>query len=74
MKSHGIDPKTESTNKVPLPGDKHDITLRHSYVTDTNRRIAGLPNAESIKSECCKIGANLYKSSIDELGKQYPAK
>jgi uncharacterized protein RhaS with RHS repeats len=74
MKSHGIDPKTESTNKVPLPGDKHDITKRDSYVRDTNQRVAAQPNADAVKAECCKIADNLQKSTVDELNKQYPAK
>lgn len=74
MKSLGIDPKTEATDKVALPGDKHDITKRDSYVRDTNQRVAAQPNADAVKAECCKIADNLKKSSVDELNKQYPPK
>jgi RHS repeat-associated protein len=74
MQQHGIDPKTESTNKVPIPGDKHDVTKRDSYVQDTNRRVAAQPDAAAIKAECCKIADNLKTSTTDELKKQYPAK
>lgn len=74
MTSHGINPKTEPTNKVPLPGDKHDITKRDSYVRDTNQRVAAQPTADAVKAECCKIADNLQKSTVNELNKQYPAK
>jgi RHS repeat-associated protein len=74
MKSQGINPKTESTNKVALPGDKHDITKRDSYVRDTNQRVAAQPTADAVKAECCKIADNLQKSTVNELNKQYPAK
>jgi uncharacterized protein RhaS with RHS repeats len=74
MNGHGINPKTEPTNKVALPGDKHDITKRDSYVRDTNQRVAAQPNAAAVKAECCKIADNLQKSTVDELKQQYPAK
>ncbi len=74
MKSNGINPKTEATNKVALPGDKHDVTKRDSYLRDTNQRVAAQPNAEAVKAECCKIADNLQKSTVDELKKQYPGK
>jgi hypothetical protein len=74
MQSQGINPKTDPSNKVPLTGDKHDITKRDSYVRDTNQRVAAQPTADAIKAECCRIGENLQKSTLNELNNQYPAK
>lgn len=74
MIGHGVNLKTEATNKVPIPGDKHDITKRDSYVRDTNQRIAAQPNAAAVRAECCKIADNLQKSTANELKQQYPAK
>ena len=72
MKANGIDPKTDESNLVEISGDKHDITKRDSYVTSVNERVAGQPDAASIKSECCKIGGELKNSLRDELDERFP--
>lgn len=72
MKAHGLNPKTEPTNKVPLSGDRHDITKRDSYGQDTNDRIANQPDADAIRQECCQIGENLKDSSMEYLNRQSP--
>jgi RHS repeat-associated protein len=74
MKANGINPKTEESNLVDISGDKHDVTKRDSYVTSVNERVAGQPDAASIKSECCKIGEELKNSTREELDKRYPYK
>jgi RHS repeat-associated protein len=74
MRANGINPRTETTNRVVISGDRHDMTKRDSYVQDTNARIANQPDANSIKQECCKIAGNLRNMSVDELNRRYPAK
>src|SRR5690606_10126352 len=74
MRANGLNPRTERTNLVDIPADKHDITKRDSYVRDTNDRIAAKPDAESIRAECCKIADNLQNSSVEKLDRQYPRK
>ena len=74
MRANGIEPKTDKSNLVDIPGDKHDVTKRDSYVRDTNDRISAQPDAESIRVECCKIADNLRNASTDELKQQYPTK
>jgi RHS repeat-associated protein len=74
MRANGINPRTEKTNLVNIPGNKHDITKRDSYVRDTNDRIAAQPDADSIRAECCRIADNLTNSTVEQLDKQYPAR
>jgi RHS repeat-associated protein len=74
MRANGINPKTDRSNLVDIPGDKHDITKRESYIRDTNDRIVAQPDANSIRAECCRIGENLRNSSTHDLDKQYPKK
>jgi hypothetical protein len=72
MTKRGINPRTESTNKVFISGDKHDITKRETYVRDVNNRVSSQPDAASIRAECCRIGQELQNSTTDQLDKRYP--
>jgi hypothetical protein len=74
MRSHGLNPRTEPTNKVAIPSDKHNVTKRDSYVSSANDRVKNLGSADEIKAECCKIAEELKSSTYDELDKQYPKK
>jgi RHS repeat-associated protein len=74
MRANGINPRTDSSNKVVLTGDRHDVTKRDSYVRDTNTRIANQPNGAAIRQECCKIADDLKSLPVDKLDKKYPSK
>ena len=74
MRAHGIDPRRDSDNIVPIPGDKHDVSKRESYVLSGNDRILAQPDAASIRAECRCIADELKSSTTQELSERYPRK